>query len=101
MAEDGVQRRLAAILAADVVGYSWMMRIGEVATEPEFYIHRWIWTEHSTNISCISKMRMRQLTGRRPIVRIQIGVAEFAASTVDPNSRRIPVPGRAITAGAG
>ena len=32
MAEDRVQRRLAAILAADVVGYSRLMEVDEVGT---------------------------------------------------------------------
>jgi adenylate cyclase len=37
MAEDRVQRRLAAILAADVAGYSRLMGINETGTlaEPE------------------------------------------------------------------
>src|ERR1700755_997698 len=34
--EERVQRRLAAILAADVVGYSAMMQLAEEATYPDF-----------------------------------------------------------------
>ncbi len=34
MAEERVQRRLAAILAADVVGYSWLMGEDEEGTLP-------------------------------------------------------------------
>ena len=36
MAEQRVQRRLAAILAADVVGYSALMQRAEAATYAEF-----------------------------------------------------------------
>ena len=36
MAEERVQRRLAAILAADVVGYSRMMREDETRTRTQF-----------------------------------------------------------------
>ena len=36
MAEERVQRRLAAILAADVVGYSRMMREDETGTRSRF-----------------------------------------------------------------
>ncbi len=39
MAEERVQRRLAAILAADVVGYSRMMREDEAGTRARFNTH--------------------------------------------------------------
>ena len=40
MAEERVQRRLAAILAADVVGYSRMMRENEAGTLAQLKTHR-------------------------------------------------------------
>ena len=40
MAEMRVQRRLAAILAADVVGYSRMMRENEAGTLAQLKTHR-------------------------------------------------------------
>lgn len=40
MAEDGVERRLAAILCADVVGYSRMMGQDEVSTLNTLKAHR-------------------------------------------------------------
>ena len=40
MAEKRVQRRLAAILAADVVGYSRMMRENEAGTLAQLKTHR-------------------------------------------------------------
>jgi len=40
MAEDGVQRKLAAILAADVVGYSRMMSEDEAGTLARMKAHR-------------------------------------------------------------
>ena len=40
MAEQRVQRRLAAILAADVVGYSRMMREDETGTLAQLKTHR-------------------------------------------------------------
>ncbi len=39
MAEQRVQRRLAAILAADVVGYSRLMREDEAGTRARFNAH--------------------------------------------------------------
>ena len=39
MAEERVQRRLAAILAADVVGYSRLMGADEVGTRAQFNAH--------------------------------------------------------------
>ncbi len=39
MADERVQRRLAAILAADVVGYSRMMREDETGTRARFNAH--------------------------------------------------------------
>ena len=39
MAEERVQRRLAAILAADVVGYSRLMGADEVGTRVHFNAH--------------------------------------------------------------
>jgi adenylate cyclase len=40
MAEECVQRRLAAILAADVVGYSWLMARDESSTIAAFSTRR-------------------------------------------------------------
>ncbi len=40
MAEQRIQRRLAAILAADVVGYSRMMREDETGTLAQLKTHR-------------------------------------------------------------
>ena len=40
MAVDRVQRRMAAILAADVVGYSWLMGKDEEATLATLKAHR-------------------------------------------------------------
>lgn len=39
MAEERVQRRLAAILAADVVGYSRLMGKDEVGTHARYNVH--------------------------------------------------------------
>ena len=39
MAEERVQRRLAAILAADVVGYSRLMGVDEAGTRARFNAH--------------------------------------------------------------
>ncbi len=39
MAEERVQRRLTAILAADVVGYSRLMGVDEVGTRARFNAH--------------------------------------------------------------
>ena len=39
MAEERVQRRLAAILAADVVGYSRLMGVDEAGTRAQFNKH--------------------------------------------------------------
>ncbi len=46
MAEERVQRRLAAILAADVVGYSWLMGEDEEGTLPSAATSPWIDREH-------------------------------------------------------
>ena len=40
MAEERAQRRLAAILAADVVGYSRLMGVSEMATLEALRTHR-------------------------------------------------------------
>jgi len=40
VSEAGVERRLTTILAADVVGYSWLMAADEAATLAELKIHR-------------------------------------------------------------
>ena len=46
MFEGRVERRLAAILAADVVGYSWLMGEEEEGTFPSAATSRWIDREH-------------------------------------------------------
>ena len=55
MTEQRVQRRLAAILAADVVGYSALMQRAEEATYAEFERRSW---------SAIVTVRSRWLTGQ-------------------------------------
>ncbi len=46
MAEERIQRRLAAILAADVVGYGWLMGEDEEGTLPSAATSPWIDREH-------------------------------------------------------